>query len=195
MTEESIEPAEMEEDAAAEAESRASGQEKVVPVGESIRYRGRAQQAEKKTQQLEQQLREAQAQIEQRLEQLASAEAQRDEMADRITRIEHQRRLEQVLLNCGVHDVEAATLLLEKGGTLSPDSDEPAIQAAVEKLLLNRPHLCSRPAGTLPQKTAGEKRRPTPQAQLVRTAERAARSGDRRDIAEYLRLRRQLASQ
>ena len=194
MTEEPLEPAEMETDAVPEAEAKTAGQEKVVPVGESIRYRRRAQQAEKKAQQLEQQLQEAQAQIEQRLEQLATAEAQRDEMADRVTQIEHRRRLEQTLLNCGVNDLEAAVLLLEKDGALSPDADEPTIQAAVEKLLINRPHLCSHPSGTLPQRTASGKHRPTPQAQLVRTAERAARSGDRRDIVQYLRLRRQLAT-
>ena len=168
--------------------------EKVVPVSESIRYRRRAQQAEKRATQLEQQLQETQAKFESQLEELASAEAQRDELADQLTRTRHQRRLERTLEEFGVLDTEAAILLLDKESKLSPDADDSAIQTAVEGLLSSKPYLCGPGASPLPGATAASRGRASARSQLAGAAQRAIQSGDRRDIARYLRLRRQMAT-
>lgn len=183
----------MSEAAPPPADADAVAAEKLVPVAESIKHRRRAQQAEKRAEQLEQQLRDSQTQIESHLERLATAEAQRDELTERLAGVQQRHRIERMLIECGAVDVEAACLLLDKQGGLGPDADEPAVQAAVEKLLTDRPHLCGRGAA-LPEPTATGRARPAVGAKLVEAAQQAARSGDRRDIAKYLRLRRQLAA-
>ena len=53
----------------------APAEPKLVPVGESIKYRRRAQQAESKTTELQQQLDDLKGQLEHRNEELAVAEA------------------------------------------------------------------------------------------------------------------------
>ena len=63
--------------------------------------------------------------------------------------------------------------------------------ASVEQLLLDKPFLVKR-ATPLPPATASARAdRPGTFAQLAQAADRAVRTGDRRDVAEYLRLRRQ----
>lgn len=142
--------------------------------------------------QLERSLHETQARLQEQLDRLATAEAQRDELADRLACQEQRRRVERVLDRFGVVDPEAALLLLEKDGRLKDAGDEPAIAAAVEALLIDRPYL-GRPGGPLPGGSAtGRAPRPLG-AHLVDAARRAARTGDRRDVAAYLRLRRRMA--
>lgn len=167
---------------------------RLANVAESIKYRRRAQQAEGQLQDLAQQLQDLQAQLDARSEEIASAEAQRDEARQQITELHNRLAVERTLGASGVTDVETATVLLGKrldlGQELSPD----ALGQAVEQLLLDKPLL--RHPTAMPPKTASPRApRATAAAQLADAAQRAARSGDRRDVAEYLRLRRVTARQ
>jgi hypothetical protein len=167
---------------------------KLVPVTESIKYRRRAQQAEGRLHELEQQLTDLRAQLEHRGEELAVAEAQRDEARVQLTAAGNQHRAERLLAEAGVVDFEAAGLLLAKRMDLAGDLEDEAIRRGVEQLVLDKPFLV-RPAAALPRATASVRsERPGSFAQLTRAAERAVQTGNRRDVAEYLRLRRQGAA-
>ncbi|MBI5723194.1 MAG: hypothetical protein HZA50_04490 [Planctomycetes bacterium] len=169
-----------------------SSLDKLVPVAESIKYRRRAQQAETRTQQIEQQLKDAQSQLQSRAEELALAEAQRDEAHRQISVLENRSAAELELVRSGAVDVETASLLLSKRMDFGEQVDRQELSKAVEQLLLDKPYLRSQPipAG----KTASARRgQPGTAAQVAQAAQKACKSGDRRDVAEYLRLRRQAA--
>jgi TolA-binding protein len=194
MSQETLEHAQPDAAQEAPATTLGGGEPKLVPVAESIKYRRRAQQAEERLQQVEQQLKEVQQQIERRSDEIAQAEAQRDEARQQIVEM-HNRLLAQRLMGqAGVIDLEAACTLLQGRLDLGEELDEEAIARSVEGLLLDKPFL--RPSSPpLPPATASA-RMPAAAgvAQLAQAADRAARSGGRKDVANYLRLRRQAAS-
>ncbi len=170
-----------------------NGESKLVPVSESIKYRRRAQQAEGQIQQLEQQLQEARKQLSKRDEQLAAAEAQRDEAQMRLTLTENRMLVDRAFAQAGVVDAETASLLLSKRLDLSEPVDGKQLAAGIEQLLIDKPFLRARgfETASMPPKTASVKDgHPSTAAQLANAARRAIKSGNRRDIAEYLRLRR-----
>jgi len=184
MPEESIEQSDQ-----ADQHSGISG---LVPVGESIKYRRRAQQAEARLQELEQQLEETQAQMNSQKEQLAAAEAQRDEATVQLTVAENRMAAERMFGEAGVVDIETASLLLAKRLDLGEPQETDVLAQNVEQLLLDKPFLRNAPAGSLPSSTATARpSRPGMASQLAQAAFRAIESGDRKDVAEYLRLRRQ----
>lgn len=164
------------------------GNARLVPVAESIKYRRRAQQAETRLTQLEQQLNDLQANAQQHSDSLAQAEAQRDEARSRLIETENRLTAERMLSAAGVVDLETAALLLAKRVDLTDDVEPDGLTLAVEQLLLDKPFLRSREL-PLPGKTASQRSRANP-CQIAHAAERAMQSGDRRDVAEYLRLRR-----
>ena len=167
------------------------GEGKLVPVAESIKYRRRAQQAEGRLHELEQQLTELRSQADRRTEELATAEAQRDEARVQLVTAGNQRSAERLLAEAGVVDFEAAGLLLAQRMDLSSEPDDEAIRRGVEQLLLDKPFLV-RPSAPLPPATASPRPEKTGSfARLAKAAERAVQTGSRRDVAEYLRLRRQ----
>jgi len=170
--------------------SAGDGSGKLVPVSEAIKYRRRAQQAEADFQRTEQTLEDLQAQHEDRLRQLAEAEAQRDELRHQLDALQTRTAAERMLYAAGVTDVETAMALLEKRTSLSDDLDPEQLQQAVHTLLLEKAFL-SAPAPSWPDKTASA-RLPGAGAgaRLSRAANRAAQTGSRRHVAEYLRLRR-----
>jgi hypothetical protein len=99
-----------------------------------------------------------------------------------------------LLAEAGVLDLEAAGVLLAKRVDLAGELEDEAIRRGVEQLVLDKPFLV-RPAGSLPPATASPRsERPGSFAQLTQAAERAVQTGNRRDVAEYLRLRRQGAA-
>ena len=170
---------------------------RLVPVAESIKYRRRAQQAEQRLGQIEQQLGELQTQVKAGGEQLTAAQVERDEARRQLQASKMRLTLERQLARSGVVDVEtAAVLLADRMDTTNPGApgDEPAIARAVEQLLLDKPFLIAPGHAALPPKTAAA-RAPSAgaTAQLAQLAQRATSSGDRRAVAEYLRLRRQRA--
>lgn len=178
----------------AEAPPAGGAESKLVPVAESIKYRRRAQQAEERLQQIEQQLTELQSQLEHRSEEIAQAEAQRDEANQHLVNVQNRMLAERMMSQAGVVDIEAASLLLGKRMDLNEELEPEAISLKVEQLLLDKPFLRSPLSPPLPPTTASPKVRPNPAAMLAQAAQRAARSGGRRDVAEYLRLRRQSAA-
>jgi len=168
---------------------------RLVPVGESIKYRRRAQQAEARATEVEQQLTDLQAQQERRSEELAEAEAQRDEARHQLQAAENRLAAERKLTQAGVVDVETASLLLARRADLDGDLDAEELDRRIEELLLEKPFLRDRTGGgSLPPGTAAA-REPAeaPAARLADAAQRAASTGGRRDVADYLRLRRQAA--
>lgn len=172
----------------------ADGESRLVPVAESIKYRRRAQQAEVRLHELEQQLKDVAAQLEGRSEELAVAEAQRDEARMQLTAAGNQRSAERLLAEAGVVDLEAAGLLLGKRMDLGEELDAEAIRRGVEQLLLDKPFLAHRSAPLPPSTASPRSSQAGSFAQLAEAAEQAVRSGSRRDVAEYLRLRRQGAA-
>ena len=92
----------------------------------------------------------------------------------------------------GVIDLDAACVLLRGRIDLGEELDEESIARGVESLLLDKPFLRASQAAPLPPATASARTSVAGgAAQLAQAAEQAARSGGRRDIANYLRLRRQ----
>ncbi|MFP4434191.1 MAG: hypothetical protein ACOCWV_03105 [Planctomycetota bacterium] len=175
----------------AEEPSATGENPKLVPVGESIKYRRRAQQAEGQLESLQKQLDELRAELDGRADQLAEAEAQRDEARHQLRATETRSMADRALQQAGVVDLEAASVLLGRRVDLSQeDLDEDSIAGAVEQLLVDKPFLC-RSGGSLPPGTATARdEENTPAARLTDVARQAAASGNRRDIAEYLRLKR-----
>ena len=165
---------------------------KLIPVGEAIKYRRRAQQAEQKLQQIEQQLNDVQTQFESRLEQLATAEAQRDELQHQLETTRSRGCAERMLYDAGVVDIEAAMALLERRTGLSEELDDEKLGHVVGQLLQDKPFLLAAQTAAPSNKTASPRlQRAGHNARLAQAASQAANSGKARDVAEYLRLRRQ----
>ena len=148
---------------------------KLVPVSESIRYRKRAQSAEKKIEVLTRELTEA------------KSEAER--MAGQLNDIHLEQKLTQRLAAAGAVDLET-TLLIAKArmeGRDEADSD-----GVIEQLKKEKQYLfggASRMTAT--RKTAGARERiHDNQTILEKAAKKAATTGNRTDLQEYLKLRR-----
>lgn len=159
------------EDAAEQGESL-----KLVPVAESIRYRKRAQSAEKKNEVLAEELARAQRQVEQ--------------MAEQLSGVQVKQKLTRKLAAAGAVDLEAAVLIA--GPRVEGDSDAD-VDGVVEQLKKEKQYLFASNNGgaVTAQRTAGVKdRMQNSQTILERAAKKAAETGSRTDLQEYLKLRR-----
>jgi len=148
---------------------------KLVPVAESIRYRKRAQSAEKKVEAL--------------AEQLAQTKSQASEMAEQLSIIRMEQELTHKLAAAGAIDLETSVLIAKAkvGGEREADLD-----GVIEQLKKEKQYLFggTRAAATA-KKTAGAKdRMQNSQTVLERAAKKAATTGNRTDLHEYLKLRR-----
>ena len=148
-----------------------------VSVSESRRYRKRAQSAEKQNEQLGQQLTQTREQLSELTEQLQQAR--------------QEKELIGKLSGAGVIDLEAAVLLAKV--RLERD-DKADLDGCIEQLRREKPYLFGRNGGgsVTVHKTAGSKERGSNRGVLERAAKRAATTGDRKDLQEYLKLRRGL---
>ena len=163
------------------AELPEQDQDRLVPVTEAIRYRKRAQAAER--------------QVEELAEQLKISEQAHGDMEQQVSEANLECDLTQHLVKAGATDIEVA-LLLAKHQMKAPDNDKPReVRALVESLRQAKPYLFgdsgeeAAPAVAAP--TAGVRGRKSAGASsLPRLAQRAAQSGSRKDIQEYLRMRR-----
>ena len=149
---------------------------KLVPVSESIRYRKRAQSAEKKVEVLEKELAEAQGQA--------------DDLGRKLNVSEQERMLSDKLLAAGAVDVEAGVLLAK-----SRIKDDGDIDGVVEQLRVEKGYLFAGDAGetlVVSKKTATAKDRMVDASSggLERLAKKAVSSGNRVDLCEYLKQRR-----
>lgn len=148
-----------------------------VLIAESIRYRKRAQNAEQRVGDLAGQLTEAN----QRIEQLSGD----------LEGLQLDRKLTGKLTSAGATDLEAAVLIAKDrlAKQSSADIDECIKQLKVEKdyLFAQASHVVT------PRRTAGVKDRIAPgKTMLERAATKAAKTGNRTDLQQYLKLRRGL---
>jgi uncharacterized protein YhaN len=148
---------------------------KLVPVAESIRYRKRAQSAEKK--------------IEELTEHLAQAKSQTAELSGQLSDVQTEQKLMRQLAAAGAVDLETAVLIAR---ARLRDKDDADVTGVIEQLKKEKQFLFSAGStGPAPTKTAGARDRVThSQALLERAAEKAAKTGSRTDLHEYLKLRR-----
>jgi uncharacterized protein YhaN len=148
---------------------------KLVPVAESIRYRKRAQIAEKK--------------IEELTEQLTQAKSQTAELSGQLSDIQTEQKLMRQLAAAGAVDLETAVLIAR---ARMQDKDDADVSSVIEQLKKEKQFLFT--AGSpcpAPTKTAGARDRVTNnQTLLERAAKKAATTGSRTDLHEYLKLRR-----
>lgn len=164
---------------------------KRVPVAESIKYRRRAQAAEAQIEELQQKLQDVTNSLDGRAEELAQAEAQRDEAQQRITSLENRMTVERMLAEVRAVDIETASMLLAQRLDFSEPIESETLQRSVEQLLLDKPFLLGPlPAGTMPPVSASGVADTSEAGGVHRAARRAVETGSRRDVAEYLRLRR-----
>jgi hypothetical protein len=148
---------------------------KLVPVAESIRYRKRAQSAEK--------------QIEDLAEQLTKAKLQASEMAKKLSSIQIEQKLTHELAAAGAIDIETAVLIAK---ARIGDETEADLDGIIGQLKKEKQYLFSgASAAATIKKTAGAKdRMQNSQITLERAAKKAATTGNRTDLHEYLKLRR-----
>ena len=150
--------------------------ERLVPVGESIRYRKRAQSAEKE--------------IEILTEQLSQARSQKTEATEQLNSIKTEQQLSRKLAAAGAIDLETAVLIVKTRIEGEPEAD---LDACIDRLRKEKQYLFEKSSGAGPavQKTASAKERTADGAGfLERAAKKAATTGNRTDLQEYLKLRR-----
>lgn len=161
---------------APEEEREDGNNTKLVPVAESIRYRKRAQIAEKKAAAL--------------VEELAQAKMQVSEMNEQMGNIRLEQKLVKRLSAAGVVDLETAVLVAKARLTKGDDAD---VDGCVEQLKNQKQYLFGASGEMVSKKTAGVRDNQTnTQTTLERAAKRAAKSGSRTDLQEYLKLRRNI---
>ena len=148
---------------------------KLVPLSESIRHRKRAQSAEKK--------------IENLAEQLAEAKAEAKTTAEQLKSIQVEQELVNKLAAAGTVDLETA-MLIAKARIEGDDGAD--IDSVVKQLQKEKQYLFEGKTPVMAaSKTAGVRERvESGQAFLERAAKRAATTGNRTDLQEYLKLRR-----
>lgn len=148
---------------------------KLVPVAESIRYRKRAQSAEKKLEAL--------------VEQLADAKAQTSKLSEQLSSIQTEQKLMRQLAAAGAIDLETTVLIAK---ARMQDHTEADVDGVIEQLKKEKQYLFSSASGAaMTRKTAGAKERKiNNQTILERAAKKAATTGNRADLHEYLKLRR-----
>lgn len=158
------------------SDGEGANSDKLVPVSEAIRYRKRAQIAEKKAAELQEQLREA---VE-----------KKDVLAGKVSEIKFEHDLADKLITAGAVDLEAAMLIAKSRmqGDEQADAD-----AVIEQLRKQKGYLFDETERvSAASKTAGVKERVSSGKKVLeRAAKKAATSGNRADLQEYLRLRRQ----
>lgn len=148
---------------------------KLVPVTESIRYRRRAQSAEKKAESL--------------AEELAAAKAQATSLSQQLNDLQVEQQLIRKLAAAGAVDLETAVLIAK---ARIQGQDKADVNGVVEQLRKEKEYLFGGATAAVgARKTASAKERmQNSQTILERAAKRAATSGSRRDLQEYLKLRR-----
>jgi len=150
---------------------------KLVPVTESIRYRRRAQSAEKKSESL--------------AEQLADANQKITRMSQDLSDLQIEQKLAHKLAAAGAADLEAAVLVAKTRMEGRPEAE---VDACIEQLRREKAYLFGGSTETTTfRKTAGAKdRAKQTQTALEQAAKKAARTGSRADLQHYLKLRRNL---
>jgi len=148
---------------------------KLVPVAESIRYRKRAQSAEKKVETLSEQLAEAKSQV--------------SEITGELRSIQIEQKLMHKLAAAGAVDLETAMLIAKAKTEGETEAD---LDGVIEQLKKEKQYLfaTSSRAVTVKKTASAKDRIQNSQTTLERAAKKAATTGNRTDLQEYLKLRR-----
>jgi len=148
---------------------------KLAPLSESIRFRKRAKSAEKR--------------IEDLAEQLAEAKAETKTTAEQLRLVQVEQKLAHKLTAAGAVDLETARLIAKARMEGETEAD---MDSVIKQLRKEKQYLFATTGGTAAAKrTAGAKERiEGNQTVLERAAKRAATTGSRTDLQEYLKLRR-----
>jgi len=148
---------------------------KLVPVAESIRYRRRAQSAEKK--------------IEVLTEQLAEANGKTAQMSEQLSNVQAEQKLMCKLAAEGSVDLETAVLIAKARMQGQNQAD---MDGLIEQLKNEKQYLFGGAPGTVTaKKTAGARERISSNQTIIeKAAKKAATTGSRTDLQEYLKLRR-----
>lgn len=149
---------------------------KLVPVAESIRYRRRAQGAEKRVEEL--------------AGELAEARAETTRLADELKATHREQELMRRLASEGTRDLEAAMLIAKArlAGT-----DKADLNDVVEQLKKEKQYLFSEEtSGGVAVRTSPAKEQRSGAGVLERAAKRAVGTGSRSDLQEYMRKRRNI---
>ena len=146
-----------------------------VPVTESIRYRKRAQSAEKKVEEL--------------AEQLSQSQKQASNLSEQLNDIRSEQKLTNKLIAAGTVDVESALLLAKVRMSEREDVD---VDDLIEQLKKDKQYLFKNSGVNVTStRTSGAKDRTSDvRTVLSRAAKKAAASGSRSDLQEYLKARR-----
>ena len=148
---------------------------KVVPVSESIKYRKRAQQAEKENEEMARELEQVRE--------------EHSKVRSELGEVKLERRLVDKLAAAGAKDMEAALVLAKsriKGGA------ERDVDGVVDELRKEKGYLFFEgDIGDVAGKTRGGRSRfEGGRGRAAGAAKQAVVSGSRRDVHEYMRLRR-----
>lgn len=115
---------------------------------------------------------------------VAELERELTQSRDTVTALERRQRIDALLVEADTHDVDLARLLTEQAVA---QMDEPDLAEAVSDLRRHRPYLFRhRP----PMPRSMPPRTDDLPAPVEQAARQAAESGHRRDLMQYLRLRR-----
>lgn len=151
--------------------------EKLVDVSEAIRYRKRAQAAEQRKSLLEQELAESKGEVER--------------LNNNLSQMTVERQLIEKFVSAGVRDLEAAVII---GKSRIENDSKITANDVVEQLRKEKSYLFNdAPTVTASVKTSGVKDKLSGTTGILeRAAKKAANSGSRTDLQEYLRARRNL---
>jgi hypothetical protein len=160
---------------------------RLVPIGESIRYHKRAQSAERRVEELAVELSESRA------------EATR--LADELKGVRKDQELTKRLAAAGARDLEAAVLIAK---SRLGQGDKTDLSSVVEQLKKEKQYLFGWTAtGGVPDndfrgqaspaiRTSSVKEQRSGTGAIERAAKRAAGTGSRSDLQEYMRKRRSI---
>ena len=149
---------------------------KLVPVAESIRYRKRAQSAEKKIETLNEQLRQAKSQA--------------TELAEQLNEVQLEQQLVSKLSAEGPVDLETAVLIAKSKMKADKEAD---LDSVIEKLRKEKAYLFgseNRPVVNVRKTAPAKDRLQNSRTVIERAAKKATATGNRTDLQEYLKLRR-----
>ena len=151
----------------------------VVPVSEAIRYRRRAQAAEQ--------------QVEQLTTQLETLEKEHRAVEGQVEQMKQETELTQQLTQAGVKDLEAALLLAQRR-LQDGNGEKQDVPQVIEQLRTERSYLFDggeeiEVGLTRPTASVRTQSQSGVQA-LSRMAERVRTTGSRKDMQEYMRIRR-----
>lgn len=150
--------------------------DRLVPVGEAIRYRKRAQSAEKEVSELSNNLNDVNSKNEQLMVKLEDMKL--------------EKNLISKLVSVGARDFESVFLLAKKR---METSDEKDVDSVVEQLMKDKEHLfvsSHEPVSTASRTSGVKQRSDGSRRGLENVARKASASGNRVDVQEYMRARR-----